>query len=1184
MKPTLPIVLGLVIVVPAAALVVPSFIDWNKYKPQIIEQVKSSAGYDIRIDGDIKLSVLPSPRLKIEGLSVAAPRGQQPSLLNMKQANVSVELFPLISGDIKVDTVRLVSPDIRLEILPDGSNSWMSDKLLIDQNTTNEGGAAGASEGGSGGQNIALDKLIIEDGRVSYLNRQAGSEQVVEKINIELKADTLSGPFDAQGSVSYAGNVIELDAAIDAISGDKKEFPADVTIALPAQNATAEFKGVVALEPMEVQGNMKLRANDLGAVLAVANPGKGSSGLNRKLEFSGLVTADENQVSSQEMDITFGEVKGKGGILLNNLKSRDPATFNVNMAFNGILNLDVLMPAKNKSDEPRVEEKVAKGQKLSPAGGSSFLPETLSLPFPLDGTMKVSADGIQTGGREFKGVSLDVKKAGGAIDITASSLDMPGKTRANAEAAIRYKTSSKSGATGMTYADPSVTFTANGASEQLPTLLRAFAAPQPAFEIYKTAQFNLSGEVTPSTIRVANSTLKLDQTTLALAGSYKPNGAGGRPDVSIDLTTDIVDIDNIQSRMNADKKQVVQKSPAAKTDMKKALEPVRAFSLPVNLTFDVSAQKAIYNAQPMEGIRLKGEAGGQSLRLDAASVQNFRGAAANLRGTMANLQNLSGIDLSFYGKTADIKTLMQSFDMDTSSLPQAISGAEANIKAKGDSNALAFDADVKAMNGSVQAAGNMTGLLDTPSFSNLTIGAKHPNFVKAIQIINPAFTGGPGMERPFDFYTKAVANGKVYDLTDLKTSLGSASFGGAIKVDTSGAKPSVTGSIQAGVIPLDDLLGAKKGGAGASAAGGAGGNAAASGGGKWSRTTIETGWMHSINLDLGLSAQSITYGGWNFTKPNTKIVLKDGNLTVDNLKSGLFGGEALLNAKVQDPADAKLPLSMAIDTKMTNVGLEQLAYAMSGSSRIKASGDVSLDMNVQTSGLSSYALVSGLQGKANLNGNNVVMKGFDLAQIGLAFVDTGKPLDRLQNVLGGAVSGGETRFDTVKGAYDIAQGVATISSMQMDGPAANIVSKGNVNLPQWMIDTVHTITFKNAKEAGAFDVAIKGSLSNPANTFGKGLFNDVLTRRLQSTIQEKLGEKIQDKLGGDLTNKLQGLGILPQQQQQQNAPAPTPAPAPATGTETPAAAPQPQAAPTPAPTREQQAEEAIKGVLDGLLR
>lgn len=324
--------------------------------------------------------------------------------------------------------------------------------------------------------------------------------------------------------------------------------------------------------------------------------------------------------------------------------------------------------------------------------------------------------------------------------------------------------------------------------------------------------------------------------------------------------------------------------------------------------------------------------------------------------------------------------------------------------------------------------------------------------------------------------------------------------------------------------------------------------------------------MQTINLDLDLSAQSIVYGGWNLQAPKTKVTLKDGTLLVDNLQAGLFGGQAILTAKVQDPADPKQPLSFVLQSKMTQIRLEPLMYALSGTNRLKASGDVSLDINVQTLGLSPYALVSGLQGKAAVNGKDVVMKGFDLAQIALAFVDTGKPMDRLNSTLSGATSGGETRFDTIAGGYNISQGIVTIASMTMDGPAAAIASTGNANLPLWTIDTNHLITLKQAKDAGSFNVAIKGPLSNPANTFGKGLFNDVLTRRLQ----QKAAEKLPEVLGDDLSGKLKGLGILPQQQKQQDA-------APAGDQTVPAQQNQEK-------TQKTDPEKAIKGVLDGLLR
>lgn len=1200
MKRALPIVFVLLILLVAAVLIGPSFVDWNKYKPQIIEQAKSAAGYDVAIDGDIKLSVLPVPQLKIEGLKVAAPRGSEVNLLTMKQANVSVNLMPLISGEVSIDTVRLVNPDIKLEKLADGSNSWMSDKLLADQSETSRSDNPAAKSDHTE-QKIVLNKLVIEGGRVSYLDRATGKRQIAENINLDVKADSLSGPFAVGGKATYGGKIIEIDAKTERLGGDKREMPVDIELSLPESNAHAAFKGVVATDPMELQGKMDLSADNLAAIMALGG-GEGSPALARKLSFSGLVTANEKQLSSQEIDIAFGDAKGKGNIAVTNLKDQNPVMVTADMVFQGILNLDQLAPAKDKSKEPNVEEKVAKGQSLSPSN-PGFIPETLSLPMPIDGSLKIVADGIQSGGKVFKGVTLNAAKQAGAIDVVFKAMDMPGKTKIEGQADIDFTTQSKSGDKGITYADPTVTFTALGSSEQLPTLLRAFAPEQSgnaALEIYKSAQFDISGTVSPKTVRVANSTVKLDQTTVAVGAAFSPNGAGGRPDVMIDLTTDTVDIDAIMSRLNGQKKQAVQTNAAAKADVKKALEPVRNFSMPINLTFDVSAQNAIYNAQKITGIRIKGKAAGTSLNLENASAQDYMGAAASLKGSVGNLADLSGIDLAFYGKTSDVKALMQSFKVDTAKLPQTISGAEANVAAKGQADALAFDAKIAALNGSLTAKGNMTGLLDTPSFSNLTIGANHPNLVKAIQIMNPAFTGGPGLEKPFEFYAKAVNSGKVYDLSDVKASLGSTTLTGTLKIDAGAAKPSVTGNVQAGAIPLDELLGAKnaaaKSGGGASSGGGS-----SAGGGKWSRETLETGWMHSINLDLGLSAKSITYGGWNFLNPTTKIVLKDGNLTVDNLNAGLFGGQANLSAKVIDPVDAKQPLSMAVQSKMDNVALEQLAYALSGASRIKASGDVSLDFNTQTSGLSPHALVSALQGKANLNGTSVVMKGFDLAQIGLAFVDSGKPLDRLGGLVGGATQSGETRFDTIKGVYDIQQGIVAISSMEMDGPAANIKSKGNVNLPLWTIDTTHTMTFKQAKDAGAFDVAIKGSLSSPANTFGKGLFNDVLTRRAQSKIQEKLGEKIQDKLGDDLTGKLQGLGILAPKQQAPVPNQPAVIPDPGSNPAVQPAQPQSNVAPNaaPAPTQPQQAaeppktkeqkkqeetEKAIKGVLDGLLR
>jgi uncharacterized protein involved in outer membrane biogenesis len=495
MKRALPLILGLMILLLAAVLIGPSFVDWNKYKPQILEQAKAAGGYDVRIDGDIKLSVLPMPTLKVQSVSVAAPRGSEQNLLTMEEAQVSVNLLPLISGDISINTVRLVKPDVRLETLADGSNSWMSDKLITDQKQGASGQDAGAPSDRNDTQGFVLDTLVIEDGRVSYVNRASGASHAAEAINLDIGIDSLNGPFSASGALTYNKKPIELDISTEKMAGAKKEFPAEIQISLPQSGASAAFKGVVALEPFELQGKTDVTASNLAALLKSTEEGAEQAGLKKALSFSGLVTANENSFSTQETEVSFGEAKGTGGLSVTGLKDQNPVKLSADLAFAGLIDLDQLLPEKNKGREPSVEEKVARGEKLSPA--PTFVPETLSMPFPLEATVKLTADGIKSWGREFKGVSLTLIKDGPAIDIAASILDIPGKTKADIKGDIRYANTSHSGDKGVTYADPAVAFTVTGTSEQLPTLLRAFATDQgsnPALELYKTAHRHPRGQ------------------------------------------------------------------------------------------------------------------------------------------------------------------------------------------------------------------------------------------------------------------------------------------------------------------------------------------------------------------------------------------------------------------------------------------------------------------------------------------------------------------------------------------------------------------------------------------------------------------------------------------------------------------------------------------------------------------
>ena len=109
----------------AAALIAPFVLDLNNYKDYIAELVKEQTGRALAIDGDIELSVLPIPTVKVGGVRFANLEGAEaPDMVRIAMVEASIALIPLFSGSVEVDSLTFVDPVIELERLTDGSTNW----------------------------------------------------------------------------------------------------------------------------------------------------------------------------------------------------------------------------------------------------------------------------------------------------------------------------------------------------------------------------------------------------------------------------------------------------------------------------------------------------------------------------------------------------------------------------------------------------------------------------------------------------------------------------------------------------------------------------------------------------------------------------------------------------------------------------------------------------------------------------------------------------------------------------------------------------------------------------------------------------------------------------------------------------------------------------------------------------
>ena len=229
----------LVFVLAAAVFIGPSLVDWNDYKDQIAEAVEQETGRDLAIDGDISLTLLPAPALSVKGVRFANVEGaENPDMASLRSLDVLVAFAPLLEGRIQVQSLELVEPTIRLEVLPDGRQNWAFDP-------PDDGGAGAGGDGGPGGfgSDVRFDRIAITGGTVIYRDHTTGREERIEDLDARITANSLEGPFSVEGDASYRGIGIGFDGGTGRLAPQGR-MPLNLAVTLDEAEGELRFNGL----------------------------------------------------------------------------------------------------------------------------------------------------------------------------------------------------------------------------------------------------------------------------------------------------------------------------------------------------------------------------------------------------------------------------------------------------------------------------------------------------------------------------------------------------------------------------------------------------------------------------------------------------------------------------------------------------------------------------------------------------------------------------------------------------------------------------------------------------------------------------------------------------------------------------------------------------------------------------
>jgi AsmA protein len=242
---------------------------------------------------------------------------------------------------------------------------------------------------------------------------------------------------------------------------------------------------------------------------------------------------------------------------------------------------------------------------------------------------------------------------------------------------------------------------------------------------------------------------------------------------------------------------------------------------------------------------------------------------------------------------------------------------------------------------------------------------------------------------------------------------------------------------------------------------------------EWNRLPIMLDGLSGFDLDLRLSAAKATIARAKLGRAAVGINLRGGKLAVTIGESQAFGGilkgSLALAASDQGGADFKSRL------QFTDVDLENCLDELFGLRRIEGRGNMAIDL--EANGTSMLALTRALNGTAELTGRQGSLVGLNVEQLL-------RRLERRPLSGTGDFRNGRTPFEKLTVNVKIAQGIASVEDMRIEGSKVRLGLAGTASIPGREFDlrgvaALATTSASDAPAAFELPFMVQGSWDDP---------------------------------------------------------------------------------------------------------
>jgi hypothetical protein len=390
-----------------------SIVKPESYRQQVLDAIKLQTGQDVKINGEVRFSLFPSPKLVFYELEVdrSASDIKFIPIFSIEKVEINIAPMSILSEQIKLSAVTLVHPVLALERADDDTIhwDWLNTKLLKALNSKN-------------GKGVSIP-LFLRGGILSYSDTIHDKNLLIEEINA---STTYGSQISLNGTMKSAGQLLNfvIDSKVLDLKVADNEFPLNLSLTDSYKNALAVQSVIdTSSDTPKVSGNFSLNTDDVTKLLYgdITKNFGADEYVSLPMSVNGKWSFDDGALVAKDVSLKGMNSEGSGGIGLrwNNWYP----TISVDLDF---LYMDQVMWSKiSEYKNYNNANKKAINPLLDESQSFDFRKEN-PLPENIEVKLNINAQKVLSGKEEWKNIRLNAVLDKGAFTVNQFDINLSG--------------------------------------------------------------------------------------------------------------------------------------------------------------------------------------------------------------------------------------------------------------------------------------------------------------------------------------------------------------------------------------------------------------------------------------------------------------------------------------------------------------------------------------------------------------------------------------------------------------------------------------------------------------------------------------------------------------------------------------------------------------------------------------